>query len=119
MNRIKLGLCVLVMLGLAGCKSTTLYNWGVYDEGLYEYYHDPVAAKEFPIALEGHLKQIEDNKQRPAPGLYAEVGTFKLKSGDITGAISFYEKEANTWPESAALMKTLVQNLQRQNGNKQ
>ncbi|GAL14527.1 hypothetical protein JCM19233_5539 [Vibrio astriarenae] len=77
-----------------------------------------MAAKEFPVALEQHLQQIESNDQRPAPGLYAEVGTFKLKTGDINSAISFYEKEANAWPESAPLMNAIVQNLKRQTGEK-
>ncbi len=116
MKNIKLSLCVTVVLGLTACQSTTLYDWGGYDENLYEYYHDPVAAKEFPITLEEHLKQLESNNQRPAPGLYAEVGTFKLKSGDTLGAIAFYQKEANTWPESSTLMNAIVKNLQLQNG---
>ncbi|MCG7489088.1 DUF4810 domain-containing protein [Vibrio sp. Of14-4] len=114
MRNIKLGLCLALLLGLTGCKSTALYDWGEYDENLYEYYHDPIAAKEFPAVLEKHLEQLESKNLRPAPGLYAEVGTFKLKSGDTKEAIAFYKKEASTWPESAPLMDALVKNLERQ-----
>ncbi|NOJ19699.1 DUF4810 domain-containing protein [Vibrio jasicida] len=108
-------LAVSLPLFLVGCQTTnTLYDWGGYDEGLYEYYHDPVEAKEFPVALESHLAELEENGQKPAPGLYAEVGTFNLKSGDTTKAIAFYKKEAEVWPESAPLMNALIQNLERQ-----
>ncbi len=115
MKAVKLFFFGLLTLTLFGCQTTsTLYDWGEYDKNLYEYYHDPIEAKNFPEDLEAHLKQIEQNEQKPAPGLYAEVGTFKLKTGDISLAITYYEKEANAWPESAALMDAIVQNLKRQ-----
>jgi hypothetical protein len=115
MKVMKLFFCGLLAFTLFGCQTTsTLYDWGGYDESLYEYYHDPIEAKEFPAALEAHLEQIELSEQKPAPGLFAEVGTFKLKTGDIASAINYYEKEAKAWPESAALMDAIVQNLRRQ-----
>ncbi|MFB1072248.1 DUF4810 domain-containing protein [Vibrio diabolicus] len=115
MKIIKLLFCSGLALSLLGCQTTnTLYDWGGYDESLYEYYHDPIEAKEFPVALETHLAQLEQNEQKPAPGLYAEVGTFKLKTGDIPSAINYYEKEATAWPESAVLMNAIVENLRKQ-----
>lgn len=106
---------------LSGCTSTqtTLYDWGGYDEGIYEYYYDPIEAANFPQLVEAHIVQLESNNQTPAPGLYAEVGTFKLKTGDIDNAISFYKKEAATWPESKPLMDAIVQNLERQFSTKE
>ncbi|EHU4837276.1 DUF4810 domain-containing protein [Vibrio parahaemolyticus] len=105
---------------LFGCQTTnTLYDWGGYDEGLYEYYYDPIEAKEFPIVLETHLVELEERGQKPAPGLYAEVGTFNLKSGNTSKAIAFYKKEAETWPESAPLMSALIQNLERLDNEKE
>ncbi|MDO6498929.1 DUF4810 domain-containing protein [Photobacterium sanguinicancri] len=103
------------LLALFGCQTTqTLYDWGEYDSGLYEYYHDPVAAEAFPTILEAHLIQVEESGQKPAPGLYAEVGTFNLKAGNLAKAISYYKKESDTWPESKPLMDAMVQNLERQ-----
>ena len=115
MKFLKLGV-ILITTILAGCASTqtTLYDWGGYDEGIYEYYYDPVEAANFPELVEAHIVQLESNSQTPAPGLYAEVGTFKLKTGDIENAITYYKKEASTWPESKALMDAIVQNLERQ-----
>ncbi|GDY28223.1 hypothetical protein AHAT_41130 [Agarivorans sp. Toyoura001] len=115
MNDLRFCLILFVSF-LSGCTSTqtTLYNWGGYDEGIYEYYYDPVEAANFPELMEAHILQLENNNQTPAPGLYAEVGTFKLKTGDINNAISFYKKEAETWPESKPLMDAIVQNLERQ-----
>lgn len=114
MKVIKLFFCASLAISLLGCKTNTLYDWGSYDKNLYEYYHDPVEAKEFPVTLESHIEDLEKEEKKPAPGLYAEVGTFKLKSGDIPSAINYYEKEAKTWPESAALINALVQNLKKQ-----
>lgn len=115
MKKLNLIFSVALVTFLVGCTTTnTLYDWGDYGEDLYEYYHDPVKAKEFPAKLEAHLAQVEQSGQKPAPGLYAEVGTFNLKIGDIPKAISFYKKEAKAWPEGAALMNVMIQNLKKQ-----
>ncbi len=101
---------------LSGCQTTknSLYSWGGYQSDLYEYYYDPVGAAEFPAILEAHLKEIEKSDKKPAPGLYAEVGTFALQTGDIPKAIEFYNKESNAWSESKFLMQALVDNLKLQ-----
>ncbi|WP_432454959.1 MULTISPECIES: DUF4810 domain-containing protein [unclassified Agarivorans] len=115
MKTLKLIFFMTSMAFLSGCQTTkTMYDWGGYDESLYEYYHDPVAAEEFPLALEEHLLQVEQNGQKAAPGLYAEVGTFNLKSGDVPKAINYYTKESETWPESKPLMDAIIQNLEKQ-----
>lgn len=115
MRNCKLLLVALSTIILTACQTShTLYDWGGYDEGIYEYYHDPVGAAEFPTLLEAHIEQLEENNQTPGPGLYAEIGTFSLKLGDLPKAIEYYQKEANAWPESKPFMDALVQNLQRQ-----
>ncbi|MGF1725388.1 DUF4810 domain-containing protein [Photobacterium nomapromontoriensis] len=109
-KKISLGFIVLL---LSGCQSNTLYNWNNYDEGMYNYYHDPVASKEFPVTIIEHVKEVELQGQKPAPGLCAEAGTFLLNSGNISQAIELYKKEATYWPESKPLMDTLINNLSK------
>lgn len=118
MKNLKYALLIIFPVLLVGCKTTsTLYDWGGYDEGLYEYYHDPVGAKEFPEVLENHLLELEESGRKPAPGLYAEAGTFNLKAGNTPKAINFYKKEAKTWPESKSLMDSLIENLEKKSKN--
>lgn len=115
LNRMKLKL-VLPLLGIAllsGCANQQhgLYAWGDYDNGLYEYYHEPESQDEFVLAMIAHLDGLEQSGAKAAPGLNAEVGTFMLKAGKKKSAVSYYEKEAAAWPESKPLMLVLIKNL--------
>lgn len=103
-------LLIIVVLFLSGC-ATPLYNWGGYDDHLYDYYKDPTTADIFLDKMERHLEYIESRQEKPAPGLYAEVGTLYLQKGDQLQAIAFYQKEHDTWPESRHFMEALINNL--------
>lgn len=95
-----------------GCTTHTgLYNWGDYEDNLLSYYHKP-ALKDQVVAdhLEFLAKQ-EALGARPAPGLLAEAGTLLLLRGDTKGAVSFYQKEHDAWPESRLMMGALIKNL--------
>ncbi len=104
-------LCVTLLL-LSGC-ATRMYEWNNYDMRLYQYYKDPASAEAFRIEMEAHLKDLEARNQRPAPGLYAELGTLYLQSGDKISAASYYGKERDAWPESRYLMDTLLTTLEK------
>src|SRR5450830_669859 len=52
-------------------------------------------------------------KQKVAPGLYAEVGTIYLQSGAKESAVKYYKLERDTWPESKALMTSMIENIER------
>jgi hypothetical protein len=102
---------------LAGCAAPRLYNWGGYDQGLYAGYKDVTKMEDLRVKLEKHVAAMELAKQKVAPGLYAELGTLCLQSGATSKAIGFYSQERQAWPESAQLMTSLIQNLERQNAN--
>ena len=103
---------VAVMLLLPGC-ATRQYEWNAYDAGLYRYYKDPTSAEAFRISMEQHLRTLDERKVRPAPGLYAEVGTLYLELGDSMTAATYYEKERDTWPESRHLMDAMLSSVKR------
>ena len=98
---------------LAGCASSSLYQWGGYDQALYAGYKDPVKMETMRTQLEQHIATLESSKQKVAPGLYAELGTLYLQSGASEKAILFYSQERATWPESKGLMTAMIQNLER------
>jgi hypothetical protein len=107
-------IALLTLVTLTGCVTTGLYDWGHYEDDLFDYYHQP-GEKEKAIAdLEKLLAKQEAKGRKPAPGLYAELGTFYLLEGDSATAIGFYQKEAEYWPESEPMMSTLISNLEGQ-----
>jgi len=100
-------------LALAGCATNSLYQWGGYEEGLYASYKDATQAEALRLKLEAHIQATEQSGRKVAPGLYAEVGTLYLQAGNRKQAIGWYQRERQAWPESAPLMTTMVQNLER------
>lgn len=114
----RLILIVSCIATLTACAPPKLYNWGNYEQGLYNSYKDPNQTEALRISLEEQVVAVEANGQKMAPGLYAELGTLYLQAGSTDKAKMYYEKEKNTWPESATLMSALINNMDRQNANK-
>jgi hypothetical protein len=113
MNRSVLAILGMALL-LAGCASKpSLYDWGGYDAGLYGYYKSPSSAEGFRVSMETQLKEIESRNKKPAPGLYAELGTLYLESGDRATAATYYRKEHDAWQESRYLMDVMIKNLEK------
>lgn len=100
-------------LGLAGCATPRTYDWGKYDELLYQSYKDVTRTEAMRVGLEQHLAALESRGQKVAPGLYAELGTLYLQAGDTTRAIELYAKERDAWPESKGLMEVMIASLER------
>lgn len=82
---------------------------------LYQSYKNPEKAVAFREGLELHITKMEQSKQKIAPGLYAELGTMYLQSGDSAKAVAMYTKERDAWPESRGLMDTLINNVAKRN----
>ena len=106
-------LLLTAALGLTGCATPGAYDWGNYDELLYQSYKDVTRTEAMRIDLEQHVTTLEGRSQRVAPGLYAELGTLYLQSGDTVRAIELYGKEREAWPESKGLMDAMIANLER------
>ena len=102
----------LVAATMTGCANTsTLYQWGRYDALLYQSYKNPEKVLELQTGLETHIANMEKSKLKVAPGLYAELGTMYMQSGDSVRAVGMYTKERDAWPESKGLMDALISNV--------
>lgn len=113
-------LVALAALTLSGCATSRQgYDWGRYDQLLYETYKEPVKAEALRIELETHIAALEAGNSKVPPGLYAELGTLYLEAGDTDRAIAMYEKERAAWPESRGMMTALIVNLQRRKAGSQ
>jgi hypothetical protein len=109
----KLLITIAILIVLPGCATPRQYEWNSYDAGLYRYYKEPASAEAFRTSMEQHLKSLDEKKQRPAPGLYAELGTLYLERGDRLTAATYYRKERDAWPESRHLMDAMLSNLDK------
>ena len=102
-----------LLAALSGCATGNLYQWGAYEQSLYEKYKDPSQSEAMRIHLTEHIRLLESSKLKVPPGLYAELGSLHLEAGDSKAAIRYYELERQAWPESETLMTALITNLQR------
>jgi hypothetical protein len=104
-------------LVLCGCASQnhTIYQWGGYDELLYQSYKSPDRVEAMRVGLEVLLVRLDQQKQTPPPGLYAELGTLYLQLGDDRKAMTNYALERSNWPESKTLMDSLIKTLEGRN----
>jgi hypothetical protein len=102
-----------VAMLLSGCVTPSVYQWGGYDSSLYASYKDPTQVEQLRLKLETLISEQEKNRQKVAPGLYAELGTLYLQAGASDKAIAMYTRERDAWPESKGLMDTMIKNVGR------
>lgn len=111
----KAGVALIVpALLLGGCASTSLYDWGNYEQDLFTYYNDPAEQDEVVADHAAFMDRQQERGEKPAPGLLAEAGTFYLEAGNTSKALEYYRLEYETWPESRPLMGSLIDNLEGQ-----
>jgi len=105
---------IFAALIAGGCVPTPLYKWGGYESNLYAGYKDQTKMEELKVGLEAHISAMNTSGQKVAPGLYAELGTLYLQSGDSIKARGMYASERDAWPESKGFMEAMIANLDRQ-----
>ena len=102
-------------LGTMGCiTQQTHYRWGNYDEVLYANYKNPQDRQAFVASLKAIILDAETRGVVVPPGIYAEYGYALYEEGNSSGAIAYFTKERNAWPESRAFMDKMISNAQRQ-----
>lgn len=105
-------LALLTSFLISGCATNkNLYQWGNYEETLFAYFHEPDVKEEMLEYYFEFIAEAQTGKKPVAPGLFAEAGTFMLEKGNTPAALRFYELERAAWPESSALMTTLITNI--------
>jgi len=98
---------------LGGCTQPGLYYWGGYEDSLYERYVENDTGQT-EVHLQETLAEAQKTKQRVPPGLYADYGFMLYKRGDKSGAINFFKKEKELYPESSMLMTKLIDRVKQQ-----
>ena len=101
-------LLVGIALVASGCVQTK-YQWGGYEQALYDYYKTPAEIESYAEELADTIDDGEREGKVP-PGIYAEFAYILMLQGDSKKAISFFEKEKKLWPESARFMDLMIKN---------
>ena len=97
---------------LIGCAHDGLYDWGDYENSLYQRYIENDADLAEAYSRQSLDRAISNN--RVPPGLYADYGFMLYQRGNKNAAIEFFEKEKALFPESSALMSTLINKVKQQ-----
>lgn len=113
MNLIKTVLCSCVLGVLAGCGSSTLYDWGGYEPSLYVMY---IQAGKFKLheALADMSQEVEKTNAKGLsvpPGKYAHLGYLAYRAGDTSAASGYFQAEKQAFPESAKFMDRMLEQL--------
>lgn len=101
-----------VAISLTGCGGPRLYYWGDFEQGLYERYVTEQPSQADAYLLET-IADAEQQHQKVPPGAYADYGFLLFKRGDRNGAIAYFEKEKQAFPESSALMTKLIDRIKQ------
>lgn len=101
---------LIIATGLTGCGGPSLYYWGGYEQNLYERYvnEQQAPADEYLLA---NITDAEQKHLKVPPGAYADFGYVLFRRGDRDGAVAYFEREKQAFPESSALMTKLIERV--------
>lgn len=105
--------CVLPACFLAGCAPQGLFYWGAYEDALYDRYVEN-SGEQAQAYLRQSMTEAEANRMPVPPGLYADYGFVLFQRGDKAGAIDYFRRERELYPESTALMDKLIERIEQQ-----
>ena len=103
---------ILVFFLIQGCvaQKQTLYNWGSYEQLIYQNYANPGKAspEEQILKLEAD-SQIAKSKNKPLPpGFHAQMGVLFFQMGKLDQARQAFITEGELFPESRQFMDRLI-----------
>lgn len=109
-KNIRLAAAGMLLLFVAACAQPTVYEWGGYNKALLSYYKNPADTEAFANDLLEAIQKAEGAGKVP-PGLYAEYGYALLEIGDAEGAIVYFNKEREAWPEAEFFLTGVINRL--------
>ncbi len=111
MSRLRV-LFLFVVLLTTGCAST-LYQWGSYEDVLYESLARSTTNPAHITRLRKELGRALDHGEfaRVPPGKLAHLGYLYHQSGDSANAERCFQAEKAAFPESAQLMNHMIGKL--------
>ena len=111
---IPLFVCLSVISGCAN-QQPRLYQWGSYENQLYENYTNPgkFGAADQIIKLEKDIEKARaENKSLP-PGYYAHLGYLYFQNNETDKAMQSLQTEKTLFPESAVFIDRLISQVKK------
>lgn len=114
----KLLMIACAALLITGCANTVkpMYDYGDYSESFYAMKRESGAETEaeWLQSLERIIVRSEEINVRVPPGVYANLGYLNLRANNSEKAISYFELEKSTYPESVIFMDRLISRVKTQ-----
>jgi hypothetical protein len=113
LSHLSLGISLFLWATFTGCaaRPPRIYEWGSYQEQVYEYYKSKDSSPDKQIAaLEADIEKIRATGKSPPPGFHAHLGLMYAQSGNSAQARHEFEAEKTLFPESATFMDFLLRN---------
>jgi len=101
------------LLSLAGCahQSQSLYQWGSYQDQVYQYFKGESPEQQI-LALEKDLQTMQAANRLAPPGLHAHLGMLYAETGNDGKARENLLAERSQYPESATYIDLLLKKHQ-------
>ena len=102
-------LAMQTLCGVVYAADKRMYYWSGYQHAISSANDTPEKVKSSEAALLRLIKKSDEAGRRVAPGVLAEYGYFFFERGQFDTAIYWFEREIGEWPESAVLMKKMIE----------
>lgn len=108
---------IVVSLLLTACanQNNRLYQWGSYENMVYESYHEPgkQSSESQIITMEKDLEKARAANKTLPPGHYAHLGYLYFQTGQLDKALTALQTEKTIFPESAIYMDRLISQIKK------
>ncbi|MDH3760013.1 MAG: DUF4810 domain-containing protein [Gammaproteobacteria bacterium] len=102
-------MAIQALFGVVYAADKRMYYWSGHQRVITSANNTPGKIKSSEAALLKLIKKTDEAGRRVAPGLLAEYGYFFFERGEFDTAIYWFEREIGEWPESAVLMKKMIE----------
>lgn len=104
----------LLLVGCANAPQPPLYSWGDYVKSSTKYGmdgHNKEVLEQHSAELKKIIDESDMNKQKVAPGIYAEYGQILFETGKKEDAKQYFLLEKKTYPESEKFINQIMKKL--------
>lgn len=114
LSRISIGL-IVAMLFIGCARDSTLYNWGRYEDAIYDMYLEPGKASgaDEIARLEKQIEETVSSGEFVPPGLHAHLAYLYVSDGDYATALVHLQTEKKKFPESAHFIDGIIERMQK------
>lgn len=105
---------LIVIVCMAGCANqpNTLYQWGAYQDNVYNHLKGESKEKQIAVLEEGLQKSLSTGKPVP-PGYHAHLGMLYAETGKDRLAVEHLETEKKRFPESTRFVDFLLKKYKK------